>query len=195
MIRVFPRRTAMTPTDDLVFVGWPPLIRPTAQEVHISVCFTWDIKLGLKLADAWNQYILDARTIFQRRNLPFPRSLEEELIVSFRQARQRAYQVGIDGLIADRASDVHGIRIETRTDHRVRTVHALWDKIVLTPDDDRLERLKCPMDFGCRCNQLPVFQEEREQYPLTPENEIPDVFPGESYRRYAINPIPIPEGE
>lgn len=32
----------MTPRDDYAFVGTPPLIRPVADEVHISTTFTWD---------------------------------------------------------------------------------------------------------------------------------------------------------
>jgi hypothetical protein len=46
----------MTPQDDMAFVGWPPLIRPEADEVHISVAFTWDIPLARLLAAAWRQH-------------------------------------------------------------------------------------------------------------------------------------------
>ena len=53
MIRVFPRKTKWTPTDELVFVGDPPLIRPPEQPVHVSVAFTWDIAEGRRLAAAW----------------------------------------------------------------------------------------------------------------------------------------------
>ncbi len=70
IIRVFPRRTSFTPTDDLVFIGDPPLLRPEADIVHVSVAFTWDIedriihrgrntwvqKGGKTLAQAWGQY-------------------------------------------------------------------------------------------------------------------------------------------
>lgn len=42
IIRVFPRRTSFTPTDDLAFVGPPPLDHPQADEVHVSCAFTWD---------------------------------------------------------------------------------------------------------------------------------------------------------
>lgn len=54
IIRVFPRRTTLTPTDDLAFVGDPPLLlKPEADEVHISVAFTWDIPQAEKLAETW----------------------------------------------------------------------------------------------------------------------------------------------
>jgi hypothetical protein len=53
---VFPRRTALTPTDPMAFVGDPPLFRPDADEVHVSVTFTWDAARGQRLAEAWGQY-------------------------------------------------------------------------------------------------------------------------------------------
>lgn len=57
VIRVFPRATNMTPKDDpYVFIGDPPLWRPEADEVHVSVTFTWDIKEGKRLQEAWAQY-------------------------------------------------------------------------------------------------------------------------------------------
>ncbi len=56
IIRVFPRRTSMTPDDDMAFVGEPPLIRPDADEVHVSCSFTWDIQHAKHLALAWGQY-------------------------------------------------------------------------------------------------------------------------------------------
>ncbi len=46
LIRVFPRRTSLTPTDSMSFIGDPPTILPEADEVHVSVTFTWDINEG-----------------------------------------------------------------------------------------------------------------------------------------------------
>ena len=52
--RVFPRKTTMTPDDDMVFFGPPPLlILPEIDEVHISVAFTYDKEKAEDLADAW----------------------------------------------------------------------------------------------------------------------------------------------
>ena len=59
IIRVFPRRTALTPTDAMAFVGDPPMFRPDADEVHVSVTFIWDIEEGQRLAGAWAQYYDD----------------------------------------------------------------------------------------------------------------------------------------
>lgn len=56
VIRVFPRRTSFTPRDDMAFVGDPPLIRPEAEAVHVSVTFTWDRDEGKRLVEAWAQY-------------------------------------------------------------------------------------------------------------------------------------------
>lgn len=56
IIRVFPRRTSLTPTDELAFVGDPPLFRPEADEVHVSCAFTWDIPEARRLAAAWGHY-------------------------------------------------------------------------------------------------------------------------------------------
>lgn len=56
IIRVFPRRTSYTPRDAMAFVGDPPLFRPDADEVHVSVAFTWDIPEAERLQQAWAQY-------------------------------------------------------------------------------------------------------------------------------------------
>jgi hypothetical protein len=56
IIRVFPRRTKATPADGMAFIGDPPLRRPEADEVHISVTFTWDLDEAWRLENAWRQY-------------------------------------------------------------------------------------------------------------------------------------------
>lgn len=56
VLRVFPRRTNWTPRDALAFVGDPPLLRPAATEVHVSVTFTWDLPEAERLVAAWSQY-------------------------------------------------------------------------------------------------------------------------------------------
>lgn len=54
IIRVFPRRTKATPTDDLVRIGKGPDLFDEADEIHVSVAFTWDIPMAEKLAREWN---------------------------------------------------------------------------------------------------------------------------------------------
>lgn len=55
IIRVFPRQTTATPiADEYVFIGHPPLWWPDdAQEVHVSVTFTWDLDAAYDLGDEW----------------------------------------------------------------------------------------------------------------------------------------------
>lgn len=56
IVRVFPCKTSATPNDPYVFIGDPPLWRPEADDVHVSVSFTWDIEEGNRLREAWAQY-------------------------------------------------------------------------------------------------------------------------------------------
>jgi len=59
ILRVFPRRTAMTPDDELSFVGDPPLFRPpdaVVDEVHVSCTFTWDRNEAWRLEAAWREH-------------------------------------------------------------------------------------------------------------------------------------------
>lgn len=58
IIRVFPRRTNMTPTDEYSFVGDITMFASMieADEVHISVTFTWDIEEGYRLKEEWSEY-------------------------------------------------------------------------------------------------------------------------------------------
>lgn len=53
IIRVFPRKTNATPTDDLVYIGEGPDLFAKADEVHISVTWTWDIPLAERLEKEW----------------------------------------------------------------------------------------------------------------------------------------------
>jgi hypothetical protein len=53
LIRVFPRRTNATPTDELVRVDQEPYWFDEADAVHISVTFSWDMARAEELAKAW----------------------------------------------------------------------------------------------------------------------------------------------
>ena len=63
MIRVFPRRTAWTPTDDMAFIGEPPLFRPddASIPVRVSVTFTWDMDEAERIAGHWEKYYSDVQ--------------------------------------------------------------------------------------------------------------------------------------
>jgi hypothetical protein len=53
IIRVFPRRTNATPSDNLAFVACPPPFYAEADEVHVSVVYTWDLQYADWLAEQW----------------------------------------------------------------------------------------------------------------------------------------------
>lgn len=59
LVRVFPRRTAYTPDDNLAFVGEPPMWRPPIERVLVSVTFTWDRAEGERLAESWRRFCRD----------------------------------------------------------------------------------------------------------------------------------------
>jgi len=52
LIRVFPRRTKATPDDALAYFGAPDMFAE-ADEVHVSVTFTWDRARAEQLAEQW----------------------------------------------------------------------------------------------------------------------------------------------
>jgi len=54
ILRIFPRRTSYTPTDDMVIINEPPgLFVPEFDEIHISVVFTWDRDRAEQLKFWW----------------------------------------------------------------------------------------------------------------------------------------------
>ncbi len=53
ILRIFPRRTNATPTDELVRIGGTPGMFDEADEVHISVAFTWDLPWAEWAAKQW----------------------------------------------------------------------------------------------------------------------------------------------
>ena len=60
MIRVFPRKTKWTPTDELAFVGDPPIWRPDYDhKVMVSCAFTWDIPEAERLKRSWERFYSD----------------------------------------------------------------------------------------------------------------------------------------
>lgn len=52
--RVFPRKTNMSPTDELAFFGLPTVenLAMEIDEVHISVTFSWDLEKSEELYEA-----------------------------------------------------------------------------------------------------------------------------------------------
>jgi len=57
VIRVFPRHTSATPTDDYAFIGDPPLAIPKdASEARVSCAFTWDLPRAEELVRSWSRF-------------------------------------------------------------------------------------------------------------------------------------------
>ncbi len=54
--RVFPQKTNMSPTDKDCYFGYPSFQTPKYDEVHISVCFTWDLPKVETLMLQWQGY-------------------------------------------------------------------------------------------------------------------------------------------
>jgi hypothetical protein len=53
IIRIFPRRTNATPDDENVRINTTPKLWDEADEIHISVSFSWDIPVAEYLAKQW----------------------------------------------------------------------------------------------------------------------------------------------
>ena len=53
ILRVFARKTNLTPEDELAFYDMPGLFIPEHDEIHVVVTFTWDIERGKFLRDCW----------------------------------------------------------------------------------------------------------------------------------------------
>jgi hypothetical protein len=53
IIRVFPRKTNATPSDDNVVINQMPDLYDEADQIHVSVTFTWDIPRAELLYKAW----------------------------------------------------------------------------------------------------------------------------------------------
>jgi len=53
--RVFPRKTNASPEDELSFFGPPGLFPIEIDEIHISITFSWDLKLSELLYNSWKE--------------------------------------------------------------------------------------------------------------------------------------------
>jgi organic radical activating enzyme len=53
ILRIFPRKTNATPTDENIVINRMPNLFDEADQINISVAFTWDIPRAEKLYQAW----------------------------------------------------------------------------------------------------------------------------------------------
>lgn len=108
LLRVFPRRTKATPDDPLVRVGAPPTMFDYADEVHVSVTFTWDIPHAEWLAMQWNQVApvkIGGPGTGQRGEAFVPgRYLKKGYVITSRGCRNRCWFCSVwkrDGVIRE----------------------------------------------------------------------------------------------
>jgi len=139
--------------------------------------------------EAWESYYDQAILIFGGYGLPMDTGIRDDLRISFRQARQNAFSGAL--LEMARTDDtVTGITIRTLKDgHEIRPEHKIWDGVTLALDDPRLKTVLPPSDFGCVCFS------ELSRGPLTPESELPETMPGQTYKYYAPKEIENDDGE
>ena len=100
------------------------------------------------------------------------------LFVSFRYARQQAYNAAIDVLIGSNPGRYVAIRLETQEDARVRNSHRKWEGVTLPVDHPIWEKVNLPFDFNCRCLKVPLEKGDMKGFQLTPEDEIPPIPKG-----------------
>jgi len=62
----------------------------------------------------------------------------------------------------------------TMEDDRVRPEHACLDKLILPANDPFWESHFPPWDFGCRCQCVPISQEERDDQAAKDQKKAPD---------------------
>jgi hypothetical protein len=130
---------------------------------------------------AWLMYYESAKSILKEAGLDMTPSIRSDLNISFRQARQTSYS---RGLIAFGQQD-GAIGMGTRTlkdGHAIRFEHDKWDGIALAWEHPRFEEVINPADFGCVCENYLVYSLGE----ITPNDQIPTIKRGESYKLYAV---------
>jgi len=126
ILRVFPRRTKATPTDALARVGYPPTpaCRIDADEVHISVTFTWDKPLAEDMANfALRSYLPQGHELKAKEigSEPTPDAFIATMVAVFREVRRVLRD---DGVCFINLGDSYG------STYRISLSHA-WEKACL----------------------------------------------------------------
>lgn len=102
LIRVFPRKTKATPDDDLARFG-PPDILDYADEVHVSVTFSWDIPAAEHLAEQW-RWVAPVKVggpAYERQGASYPlefvpgRYIKEGYTITSRGCPRRCWFCGV----------------------------------------------------------------------------------------------------
>lgn len=161
------------------FRGYTSDMLPILEELKSAIAQSLDAK---DEKTAWNAYYQQATGILSQRGIYMSPQIRNDLMISFRQARQNVFNEAIfQRAQADPA--IVGLRIRnTPNDHHHET-HPFWNGIAIPKDHPELQqggRLRIPMDFGCLCTYEYVYSPEG----LTAPSAWPTVFPGDTYRYY-----------
>lgn len=129
-------------------------------------------------AKAWPLYKAAAQKIYRGSGVTLT---DADLIPSWRFARQKAYNAGIEALIDESKGSLFAVRYHTQDDNRVRHTHKMFHLLTRPADDPIWEKLILPLGFGCRCwkELISVTMQEAEpdKYRLTPVEDIPKNIP------------------
>ena len=126
--------------------------------------------------EAWKSYFRQARAFLREEELA---AMQSELFVSFRYARQYAYNQALEQVIEKGMDVVWGIQLLTQDDARVRPQHAKWHGVTRPATDAIWKKIHLPWDFGCRCLKVPITHVEFEgnpgKYTMTPADDVPSI--------------------
>jgi hypothetical protein len=127
---------------------------------------------------AWKEYFQAAKAYLEEDEI---NAVKEDLFISFRYARQTAYNRAIDDAI-EKDKDLYAIQILTQDDTGVRPDHVPWHGVIRPVDDPIWNKVHLPFDFGCRCVKHVItremFKKNPEKYKLTPRDKIPPIPKG-----------------
>ena len=140
----------------------------TLQELKQAIADTLEIT---NEADAWDKYLNASREILKRNASS---SLASELFVSFRFARQAAYNAGTLDYAKTNKDALHGLQFATMEDPQVRMTHKRLQGIVRPIGDPFWASVTPPLDFNCRCYLKPIPKADAAKYPYTPDKDLPN---------------------
>ena len=129
--------------------------------------------------EAWGQYFRQAKTFLRRDEI---NAVKGDLFVSFRYARQTAYNTVLQDIIDTQGETLYAIQLRTQDDARVRPRHVRWNGVTRPVNDEIWQAVRLPWDHGCQCFKIPITQAEFEadpnRYRMTPRADIPPIPEG-----------------
>jgi len=126
--------------------------------------------------DAWKAYWRQAKTYLREEEKSS--ATQQALFVSFRFARQSAYNYGIEQHLESNKSSIVAIRLETQEDTRVRAGHRRWHGVTLPVGHPAWDKVNLPFSWNCRCVKVPLDAKAMNGSSYTPEKDIPPIPEG-----------------